>query len=114
MNEPILEQLAGAALGDTVRRLEALRCEMRLEQIAACVVTNYDPHHSEYSGLHWQQREFVSGFTGSAGDVVILADGGGLWTDGRYFIQAQEQLAGSGLELFRQRIDGTPTIAEHL
>ncbi len=96
------------------QRLAALRAQMQREQVVACIVTNYDPHHSEYSGLHWQAREFVSGFTGSAGDLVVLADGGGLWTDGRYFIQAQEQLAGTGLELFRQRIEGTPSIAEHL
>lgn len=95
-------------------RLEALREEMRREHIAACIVTNYDPHHSEYSGLHWLAREFVSGFTGSAGDLVVLADGGGLWTDGRYFIQAEEQLAGTDLSLFKQRIEGTPTIAAHL
>jgi len=95
-------------------RLHQLREQMRYESVAACIVTNSDPHSSEYSGLHWLAREFVSGFTGSAGDVVVLAEGGGLWTDGRYFIQASEQLAGTGLELFRQRIEGTPTIAEHL
>ena len=103
-----------ASRGDVNQRLVALRAEMAREQVMACIVTNYDPHHSEYSGLHWQAREFISGFTGSAGDVVVLADGGGLWTDGRYFIQAQEQLADTGLELFRQRIEGTPTIAGHL
>ena len=91
-----------------------LREMMQQEGVAACIVTNSDPHHSEYSGLHWLAREFISGFTGSAGDVVVLAEGGGLWTDGRYFIQATEQLKDTGLELFRQRIEGTPTIAEHL
>ncbi len=87
---------------------------MRREGVAACIVTNSDPHHSEYSGLHWLAREYVSGFTGSAGEVVVLAEDGGLWTDGRYFIQANEQLEGTGLKLFRQRIEGTPSIAEHL
>ena len=95
-------------------RLEALRKEMRSEGVAACIVTNTDPHNSEYSGLHWLAREYVSGFTGSAGDLLVLAEGGGLWTDGRYFIQAEDQLAGTDLKLFRQRIEGTPTIAEHL
>lgn len=95
-------------------RLDALREQMRAEGVAACIVTNSDPHHSEYSGLRWLAREFISGFTGSAGDVVVRANGGGLWTDGRYFIQAEEQLGGTGLALFRQRIAGTPTIAEHL
>ncbi len=96
------------------RRLNVLRTEMRSEGVAACIVTNFDPHHSEYAGLHWLAREFISGFTGSAGDVLITADGGGLWTDGRYFIQAVEQLSGTGLELFKQRVAGTPTIAEHI
>ena len=95
-------------------RLAALRALMRQHSVAACLVTNYDPHHSEYSGLHWLAREYISGFTGSAGDVVVLAEGGGLWTDGRYFIQATEQLAPSGLQLFRQRVEGTPTIAQFL
>lgn len=95
-------------------RLSALREEMRREGVGACIVTNYDPHHSEYSGLHWLAREYVSGFTGSAGDLVVLADGGGLWTDGRYFIQAEEQLSGTGIELFKLRVEGTPSIALHL
>ena len=99
---------------DVSSRLKKLREQMHSEGVAACIVTNSDPHQSEYSGLHWLARQFISGFTGSAGDVVIWADGGGLWTDGRYFIQAGEQLADSGIELFRQRIAGTPSIAEHL
>ncbi len=99
---------------DIPARLTALREEMRHERVGACIVTNYDPHHSEYSGLHWLAREFVSGFTGSAGDLVVFAEGGGLWTDGRYFIQAEEQLRGTGLELFKMRIEGTPSIPEHL
>ena len=99
---------------DISSRLRNLREQMQIEGVAACIVTNSDPHHSEYSGLHWLARQFISGFTGSAGDVVIWADGGGLWTDGRYFIQAVEQLADSGIELFRQRVAGTPSIAEHL
>jgi len=102
------------AVDSVTDRLSRLREQMRSEGIAACIVTNSDPHHSEYSGLHWLAREFISGFTGSAGDVVVLAEGGGLWTDGRYFIQANEQLEGTGLSLFRQRIEGTPTIAQHL
>jgi len=97
-----------------IDRLANLREQMRREGVAACIVTNSDPHHSEYSGLHWLAREYISGFTGSAGEVVVLADGGGLWTDGRYFIQANEQLEGTGLALFRQRIEGTASIAEHL
>jgi len=94
--------------------LAKLRTEMRKERVAACIVTNFDPHHSEYAGVHWLAREFVSGFTGSAGDVVVTLEGGGLWTDGRYFIQAVAQLEGTGLQLFKQRVAGTPTMAEHL
>jgi len=103
-----------SCMAEIQARLSALRGEMRRERVAASIITNYDPHHSEYSGLHWLAREFVSGFTGSAGDLVVFADGGGLWTDGRYFIQAQEQLNGTGLELFKMRVEGTPTIPEHL
>lgn len=95
-------------------RLDALRAEMHKERIDACIVTNFDPHHSEYSGTYWLAREYFSGFTGSAGDLVVWADGGGLWTDGRYTIQATEQLAGTGIELFMTRVEGLPTIAEHL
>ncbi len=95
-------------------RLSALREQMQSEKVAACIVTNSDPHHSEYSGLHWLARQYMSGFTGSAGDLLVLPEGGGLWTDGRYFTQAEQQLSGTGLELFRQRIEGTPTIAEYL
>lgn len=94
--------------------LLSLRQAMRNERIAACIVTNYDPHHSEYSGTHWLARERFSGFTGSAGDLLVLADGGGLWTDGRYSIQAAEQLAGTGIDVFMTRVEGLPTIADHL
>ena len=94
--------------------LAALRTQMRSEQVAACIVTNYDPHHSEYSGTHWLAREHFSGFTGSAGDLLVLPQGGGLWTDGRYSIQAAEQLAGTGIDVFMTRIEGLPTIADHL
>jgi Xaa-Pro aminopeptidase len=94
--------------------LLSLRQAMRDERIAACIVTNYDPHHSEYSGTHWLAREHFSGFTGSAGDLLVLAEGGGLWTDGRYSIQAAEQLAGTGIDVFMTRVEGLPTIADHL
>ena len=107
----------GAKLADpnqAKQALMALRQKMQVHDIAACMVTNVDPHSSEYSAPHWLARQHVSGFTGSAGDVVVTLDGGGLWTDGRYFLQAEQQLAGTGLRLFKQRIVGTPTIAEWL
>ncbi|MFK7915964.1 MAG: aminopeptidase P family protein [Pseudomonadales bacterium] len=101
-------------MNSVTARLSALRQQMRTDDVAACIITNFDPHHSEYSGRHWQAREYFSGFTGSAGDLVVLEHGGGLWTDGRYTIQAGEQLAGTDLELFMTRVEGAPTIAEHL
>ena len=94
--------------------LSELRQRMRRDAIAACIVTNFDPHHSEYSAPHWLARQYISGFTGSAGDLVVTLDGGGLWTDGRYFIQATQQLEGTGLRLFKQRVEGTPSIAQWL
>lgn len=96
------------------QRLAALRQAMSQHSLAAYIVTNNDPHNSEYSADHWLARSWISGFTGSAGDAVITADGGGVWTDGRYYIQAEEQLTGSGLNLFKARQAETPTIAEWL
>ncbi|ABC29886.1 Xaa-Pro aminopeptidase [Hahella chejuensis KCTC 2396] len=96
------------------QRLDHLRKAMKAHAFAAYIVTNNDPHSSEYSADHWLARAWISGFNGSAGNVVVTGDGGGLWTDGRYFIQAEEQLAGSGLRLFKAKLPETPTIAEWL
>lgn len=71
----------------TNQRLSSLRDAMATYNIAAYIVTNNDPHNSEYSADHWAGRTWISGFTGSAGNVVITTQGGGLWTDGRYYIQ---------------------------
>ena len=86
-------------------RLQSLRDVMHQEQLSAWIVPSSDAHSSEYVCDHWQGRRWVSGFTGSAGTAVILADKAGLWTDGRYFIQAEEELEGSGMKLFKM---GTP------
>ncbi|MCV5231037.1 aminopeptidase P family N-terminal domain-containing protein, partial [Escherichia coli] len=83
-------------------------------KVSAYIVTNNDPHNSEYSADHWAGRTWISGFTGSAGNVVITQQGGGLWTDGRYYIQAEEQLHGTGLDLFKARQPETPTIPKWL
>jgi len=96
------------------QRLDALRKGMNQHNFDAYIVTNNDPHTSEYSADYWLARQWISGFTGSAGDVVVTKDGGGLWTDGRYYIQGAEQLEGSGLALFKARLPETPTIAEWL
>jgi Xaa-Pro aminopeptidase len=74
---------------------------MEREGIDACLVPSADAHMSEYVGEHWKGRQWISGFTGSAGTVVVAPDDAGLWTDGRYFIQAANQLKGSGIRLFK-------------
>lgn len=86
---------------DVSKRVSKLRELMKREGVEAYLVPSTDPHHSEYLPECWKRRQFISGFTGSAGDVVITVDKGGLWTDGRYFLQAEEQLEGSGIELFK-------------
>ncbi|HHF3004332.1 TPA: aminopeptidase P family protein [Vibrio diabolicus] len=96
------------------QRLTLLREAMSFHNVSAYIVTNNDPHNSEYSADHWLARSWISGFTGSAGDIVITQQGGGLWTDGRYYIQAEEQLHGTGLELFKAKQPETPTIAKWL
>lgn len=96
------------------QRLYALRDAMASAQIDAYIVTNNDPHSSEYSADHWLARRWISGFTGSAGNVVVTLNGGGLWTDGRYYIQGAEQLKGTDLSLFKAKLAETPTIAEWL
>ncbi|MBQ4223527.1 MAG: aminopeptidase P family protein [Prevotella sp.] len=95
-------------------RLEALRAWMRREQLDAFIFPSTDPHNSEYVPDHWKGREWISGFNGSAGTAVVTAEKAALWTDSRYFIAAEQQLEGTGYELMRERIDGTPTIAEWL
>lgn len=95
-------------------RLTALRRLMTEQGIAAVIVPSVDPHGSEYVAEHWQERKWISGFSGSAGTAVITTDGGCLWTDSRYFLQAAEQLQRSGLHLQKDGEIGTPTIAQWL
>jgi len=95
-------------------RLAALRTAMKEAGIAAWIVPGTDPHMNEYLPKYWAERRFISGFTGSAGKVLITQDMAGLWTDGRYFIQAAEQLQEGGLQLFKEKIAGTPSISEYL
>lgn len=91
------------------RRLESLRKTLREHGVAACVVPTSDPHLSEYLPDRWQGREWLSGFTGSAGTLVVCPDAAGLWTDSRYWEQAEAELAGSGIELMRAGQSDTPT-----
>ena len=82
-------------------RLQALRKEMEKRRIAIYVVPTSDFHESEYVGEHFKARRFITGFTGSAGTAVITMTEAGLWTDGRYFVQAEKQLSGSTVTLYR-------------
>ena len=85
------------------QRIEALRAFMRENQLDIVIIAGSDPHASEYLAPRWKQVEWLSGFTGEAGDLVITADHAGLWTDTRYFIQANRQLEGSGIVLHKIR-----------
>ena len=87
-------------------KLIELRRIMDRENIAAYIISGTDPHNSEYLPAPWQQRKWISGFTGSFGTVVVTKDEAGLWTDTRYFIQAEKELAGSGIKLHKLRIPG--------
>ena len=87
-------------------RIGAIRNFMKERGIDAMVISGSDPHSSEYPAARWKQVEWVCGFTGEAGDVVITLDHAGLWTDTRYFIQAVEQLAGTGADHRLQRAAG--------
>lgn len=95
-------------------RVEELRQLMRTNQMDAYIVPSFDAHQSEYVAEHWKGREWISGFTGSAGTVVITLEDAGLWTDGRYYIQAVKQLEGSGIRLFRMADPGVPFYSEWL
>lgn len=95
-------------------KLAALRAEMAARGIDAYLVVTDDFHASEYVGAHFKARAWLSGFTGSAGTLVVLADRAALWTDGRYFLQASQQLAGSGIELMRDGQSGVPPLADFL
>ena len=90
-------------------RVNALRSLMQEKQIHAYIITSSDPHMSEYVPEYWTSRQWISGFTGSAGTVVITKDKAGLWTDSRYFLQAEKQLDGSGIDLYKMGTPGVPT-----
>lgn len=95
-------------------KLAALREVMRAKKIDACIVPTGDPHMSEYVSDHYKTREYITGFTGSAGTAVITADDAGLWTDSRYFLQAADQLEGSGVTLYKQGLPETTKIPDFL
>ncbi|WP_288450427.1 aminopeptidase P family N-terminal domain-containing protein, partial [uncultured Acinetobacter sp.] len=86
-------------------RLAQLREQMQQHAIDAYLIPSADPHMSEYLPEHWQSRSWLSGFTGSVGTLVVTATEAGLWVDGRYWVQAAQQLAGSGIVLQKQTPD---------
>ena len=96
------------------KQIEDLRAKMREKKIDAYIIPTTDFHGSEYVNDYFKCREFVSGFTGSAGTLVVTADAAALWTDGRYFLQAESELAGSGIALMREGEPGIPEITEWL
>lgn len=93
-------------------RIASLREEMKNNNIEAFIVYSADPHMSEYLPDEWQERTWISGFTGSAGFVVVTMNKAGLWTDGRYFTQAPVELQGSGIDLFKDGVEGTPNYVD--
>ncbi len=95
-------------------RLSALRTEMKKRNIAIYVVPTADFHESEYVGEYFKARKFITGFTGSAGTAVITMTDAGLWTDARYFLQAEKQLEGSTVTLYKMAEEGVPTVTEYV
>ena len=85
---------------------------MRREHLSAFIFPSTDPHQSEYVADHWKGREWISGFSGSAGTAVVTMNSAALWTDSRYFLAAEEQLKGTEYQLMKLKVEGTPTIAE--
>lgn len=95
-------------------RLVALRRWMKENALTAFIFPSSDPHNSEYVADHWKTREWISGFSGSAGTAVVTLQHAALWTDSRYFIAAAKELAGSEYQLMKERMVGTPSISEWL
>ena len=95
-------------------RLQGLRALFSQEGIQAFIIPSTDPHLSEYVAPHWKSREWISGFTGSAGTVVITTSQAGLWTDSRYFLQAAQQLKGTEIKLYKEMLPETPSISAFL
>ena len=95
-------------------RIAALRAYIASKDIQAFIIPSTDPHLSEYVASHWQSREWISGFTGSAGTVVVTAEEASLWTDSRYFLQAARQIEGTGIVLYKEMLPGTPDIPAFL
>ncbi len=98
----------------TNEKIKNLRRLMKERGITAYIIPTYDPHQSEYLAEHFKTRAWISGFTGSQGTVVVTEDEAVLWADGRYWIQAENEIAGSEIKLYKVGIPSTPTYAEYL
>ncbi len=96
------------------KELEQLRELMKKKDVDVCLVPTADPHESEYPGAHFAARRYLSGFTGSAGTLAVSQDWAGLWTDARYFLQAEAQLEGSGVTLYRMGEEGVPALEKEI
>nr|WP_315408339.1 aminopeptidase P family protein [uncultured Prevotella sp.] len=95
-------------------RVGRLRSWMKENGFTAFVFPSSDPHNSEYVADHWKSREWISGFSGSAGTAVVTLEHASLWTDSRYFIAAEKELNGTGFQLMKLRVEGTPSVSEWL
>ena len=95
-------------------RIERLRNVMEQQKIDCYIIPTDDYHHSEYVGDYFKFREYITGFTGSAGTAVFTKDKAGLWTDGRYFLQAEEELSTSCVELYKMGQENVPTTFEYI
>lgn len=98
----------------SAEKISALRARMAQHGMHAYIVPTSDFHASEHMGAHFQARRYLSDFTGSAGTLVVTGDEAGLWTDGRYFLQAEQQMASSGVKLFKMGEPGVPTVLKYL
>lgn len=97
-----------------IEKIEQIRTKMVQDEVSVYMVTSSDYHDSEYPGAYFETRKYLSGFTGSAGTLVIGTKESALFTDGRYFVQAERELVGSGIKLMRMGVEGTPTLNQYL
>lgn len=95
-----------------VQRIAALRTAMKTHHLDLYILPTADPHNNEYVADRWKGREWLSGFTGSAGTLIVSLEKAALWTDSRYFLQAEKELSGSGIELMRMGVEGVPSESE--
>lgn len=108
---PLLPPSGSAArISEISQRLDRLRAYLDQEGLDAFIIPSSDPHQSEYLAECWKFREYLSGFSGSFGTLVVARNAAGFWTDSRYFLQAESELAGTGITLFKLAVPGTPSL----